>query len=76
MRRVVMGGLGAGLVAMSLGVAGCGGGGGIGEGMPSDVNSLPKPATIESKMGPPPKSTPTHGKVGGRIAGWKGSSHA
>ena len=74
MRRVVMGGLGAGLVAMSLGVAGCGGGG-IGEGMPSDVNSLPKPATIESKMGPPPKTT-APGKVGGRITGWKGNSHA
>lgn len=73
MKRIVMGGLGAGLVAMSLGVSGCGGGG-IQEGMPSDVNSLPKPATIESKMGPPPKAS--HGKVGGRITGWKGNGHA
>jgi hypothetical protein len=73
MKRIVMGGLGAGLVAMSLGVAGCGGGG-ISEGMPSDVNSLPKPATIESKMGPPPKAT--HGKVGVRNTAWRGSGHA
>jgi hypothetical protein len=72
MKRIVMGGLGAGLVAMSLGVAGCGGG--ISEGMPSDVNSLPKPATIESKMGPPPKAT--HGKVGGHTTAWKGNGHA
>jgi hypothetical protein len=74
MRRIVMGGLGAGLVAMSLGVSGCSGGGGIGEGMPADVGSLPKPAIMDSKMGPPPK--PVHGKVGGRIIGWKSNSHA
>jgi hypothetical protein len=73
MKRIVMSGLGAGLIAVSLGVAGCGGGG-ISEGMPADVNSLPKPVTIESKMGPPPKAT--HGKVGGRTTGWKGYGHA
>ncbi len=77
MKRIVLSGLAAGLVAMSLCVSGCGGSGGLSEGMPSDVQSLPTPAKIDAKMGPPPKNTGTGaGKLGVKTRGWKAPHHA
>jgi hypothetical protein len=75
MKRIVISGLAAGLVAMSLGVSGCGGSGGLSEGIPSDVKSLPTPAQMPSNMGPPPKNT-SPGKVGARTGGWRAPGHA
>jgi hypothetical protein len=62
MRRFVIDGLSAALVALSLGVGGCGGSG-ISEGMPQDTTPPPPPEGVQLKMGNI-KPTPP-GKVAG-----------
>jgi hypothetical protein len=62
MRRLMKRGLSAAVVALSLGVGGCGGSG-ISEGMPSDTAPPPPPEGVQLRMGNI-KPTPP-GKVAG-----------
>jgi hypothetical protein len=64
MRRLVISGLGVGLIGMTLGLSGCGGG--IEQGIPQDTKPQPIPSNVQTKMGPPPKRLPTPGHTGFR----------